>query len=184
MKIPQGQDVRRALKSLRTATKKALKSLNRVAGERMSKGDYEGAEALATKGREVRQFVRQVDDLTRAWEDLSRPELKSAVSKDGQATPLWAYYQPILRAIVAAGGSCRWEDLEGSFEQVESSTLRPADRRPMAGGRQRWQVMIRRARKPLKSEGWIEKSGRLWVVTDAGRKVAAKESRSAPERPR
>ena len=174
--IPQGQGVRRALKGLRTAAKKALKSLNQVAGERMSKGDYEAAEALAAKGREVRQFVQQVDDLTRAWGDLSRGGQKKAARSHGQATPLWAYYQPILRAMVVAGGSCRWEELESRFERMESALLQPADRRPMAGGRQRWQVMIRRARKPMKSEGWIEKSGKLWVVTDAGSKAAEKGS--------
>ena len=31
----------------------------------------------------------------------------------------------------------------------------------------------------MKSEGWIEKRGKLWVVTDAGRKAAEKESSGA-----
>jgi len=34
-------------------------------------------------------------------------------------------------------------------------------------------------REPMKSEGWIEKRGKLWVVTDAGRKAAEKESSGA-----
>ena len=43
----------------------------------------------------------------------------------------------------------------------------------MSGGRERWKVMIRRARKPLRAEGWIENEiSTKWRVTDEGRKAA------------
>ena len=86
-------------------------------------------------------------------------------------TPLWGYYQPILKAIVAAGGECLRSDIEAALEAEDF--LQGADRSPMSGGHERWKVMIRWARKPLRAEGWIEDEiGKKWRVTDEGRKAA------------
>ena len=70
MKIPHAQGVTRALRNVRTATKKTLKGLNEVAGQRMAKGDYSAAEALAAKGRELRPFLQQSDELLRTWRGI------------------------------------------------------------------------------------------------------------------
>ena len=56
MKLPHGQGVVRALRSVGVATKRTLKGLNQTAAKRMGKGDYAGAEMLAAKGREIAQF--------------------------------------------------------------------------------------------------------------------------------
>ena len=54
-----------------------------------------------------------------------------------------------------------------------SSSLQPGDRTGTGRGRERWQVMVRRARKPLITEGWIEAgTGKLWKITEAGRRAA------------
>ena len=54
-------------------------------------------------------------------------------------------------------------------------TLQPSDHDPMARGQVRWQVMIRRARKHLVSEGWLDKGrGSLWTTSDAGRQATGK----------
>jgi hypothetical protein len=46
----------------------------------------------------------------------------------------------------------------------------------MAGGRERWQVMIRRARKHMFKEGWLSsRSNKVWEITAAGRQVAEKQ---------
>ena len=94
----------------------------------------------------------------------------------GEVTPLWGYYQPILKAIVAAGGECLRSDIESAIEADDF--LQVADRSPMSGGRERWKVMIRRARKPLLAEGWIEDEiSTKWRVTDEGRKAADRRDR-------
>lgn len=171
MKIPHSQSVARALRNVRTATKKTLKGLNVVAGQRMAKGDYSAAEALAAKGREIRQFLQQSDALLGTWRGLSG-RAKAAGTSKGETTPLWAYYQPILKAIVAAGGQCTRDDVEAAFEKSSDGLLQPGDRL-LSGGRERWKVMIRRARKPLKAEGWIaSSSGPSWKITEAGRRAA------------
>ncbi len=182
MKIPHSQGVTRALRNVRTATKKTLKGLNEVAGQRMAKGDYAAAEALAAKGREIRQFVQQADELLRTWRGLSGRGAKAAGPSKGETTPLWAYYQPILKAIVALGGECARDDIETAFEKSADGFLQPGDCRHMSGGRERWKVMIRRARKPLKTEGWIaQTTGPMWKVTEAGRK-AAERAATEPEK--
>jgi hypothetical protein len=173
VKIPHSQGVARALRNVRTATKKTLKGVNQVAGQRMAKGDYAAAETLAAKGREIRQFLQQSDELLRSWRGLSGRGGKVAGTSKGDSTPLWAYYQPILKAIVTAGGECARDDVEAAFEGSSDGFLLPADRQLMTGGRERWKVMIRRARKPLKAEGWIQEgAGKTWRITPAGRRAA------------
>ena len=174
MKIPHAQGVARALRTVRTATKKALKSLNQVAAQRMAKGDYAGAEMLAAKGREIGQFQQQADELLRAWRELSGRGPKGGKTPKGETTPLWGYYQPILRAIVKAGGECTRADIEAALERSSDGFLQPGDRGPMPSGRERWKGMIRRARKPLKAEGWIAPgTDPTWKITEAGRRAAA-----------
>lgn len=54
--------------------------------------------------------------------------------------------------------------------------LLPGDREPRGRGTERWQVMIRRARRHLVAEGWIESgSGEAWRITEAGRRATEKE---------
>ena len=83
MKVPHAQGVTRALRNVRTATKKTLKGLNEVAGQRMTKGDYVAAETLAAKGREIRQFMQQADELLRTWRGLSGRGAKTAGTSKG-----------------------------------------------------------------------------------------------------
>jgi hypothetical protein len=181
VKIPHSKGVSRALRNVRTATRKTFKDLNEVAGQRMAKGDYVAAEALAAKGREIRQFVQQADELLRTWRGLSGRGAKTTATSKGETTPLWAYYQPILKAIVTAGGECAGDDIEAAFEKSPDGFLQLGDRRLVSGSRERWKVMIRRARKPLRAEGWIASSSAArWKITDAGRK-AAERTANEPE---
>jgi hypothetical protein len=171
-KIPHAQTVRQSLRAVRAAAKNARKGLNKVASERMSKGDYVSAETLATKGKEIIQFESEVDALLKRWRDLcggaNRAENKAV-------TPLWNYYQPILQALHNMGGSAHRNDLERQVEQIMGPTFLPGDRKAVSRGRERWQLVLRRARKPMTSEGWIERGGGpTWKITSAGRQAAQK----------
>jgi hypothetical protein len=160
-KIPHAQGVSRAIRSVRVAAKKALKGLNLAAGQRMAKGDYATAEALAAKGKELRQFQEEVESLRKRWREVSGG---GGGAGKKTTTPLWLYYQPILQALAQAGGECRRAELEPRVERVMGASLKAGDR---------WQVMIRRARKPLAAEGWIEPgTGKLWRITPSGRRTA------------
>jgi len=184
MKIPHGQGVARALRGVRVATKKALKGLNQAAAKRMGRGDYAGAEALVAKAREIGRFEQQTNELLQVWRQLSGRGPKGATPVKGEATPLWAYYQPILKAILRAGGDCTRTDIEEALERSSDSFLTPGDRGPMPSGRERWKAMIRRARKPLKAEGWIHDGpGSRWRITEAGRRAAERAPTTSPQNP-
>jgi hypothetical protein len=166
--------MRRALRTVRTAAKNALKGLNKVASQRMAKGDYVTAETLAAKGKEIIQFESEIDALVEHWRDLCGGADRAT---NEAVTPLWNYYQPILQALVHLEGVARRSDLENQVEQLLAPTLLPGDRILMSRGRKRWQVMLRRARKPMVVEGWIEKGeGTTWKLTSAGRQAAQRSS--------
>jgi hypothetical protein len=138
----------------------------------MTKGDYGAAEALAAKGREVTQFLKQSDELLRTWRTLSGSKAKAGVS-DAESTPLWEFYQPILKIVVAAGGECARNDIEAAIEKSADTFLKAGDRRLLFGGRERWRFMVQRAKKPLKAEGWIQEGpGKGWKITAAGKRAA------------
>ena len=59
-----------------------------------------------------------------------------------------------------------------------AESLQAGDREAMARGTERWQIMVRRSRKSLAAEGWIEdRSGPVWRITDAGRRAAEKPTK-------
>ena len=172
-RIPDARAVDRALGAAKTAVRHALKGLNQAAAHQMARGDYSAAAALATQGRAIQDFQTEVDALLKRWRDLRRGGAPTGSGNRG--TPLWSYYQPILQALLEANGEARRTDLEPAVERVMREALQPADRESMARGHQRWQVMIRRARKHLSAEGWIEAGlSPVWRITDAGRRAASK----------
>ncbi len=169
MQIPRANQVDQSIKKVTEAVESALQALNEKAGSLMAKGRYSEAEALAQKGREIQAFIEKVKDLGQDWKALKGQGKKPRLEK----TPLWAYYQPVLQAIVDLGGQARRADFEPLVFQSMRAAFRPGDTSTMSGG-QRWQVMIRRCRKHLIHEGWLEDdpAGR-WIITDAGRLAAS-----------
>ena len=103
---------------------------------------------------------------TRAEGAPERGSRKSDSSR-GPSTPLWGYYQPSLKALVAVGGSARRAELEPDVHELMADCFQAADEETMARGQTRWQVMIRRARKHLVEEGWIEDRAGPWTSSGA-----------------
>lgn len=139
----------------------------------MARGAYSEAEALIARGREIKQFDLDVEGVRKRWR-----ELRGVGGAKGKKTrtPQWVYYQPILRALINADGECRTPELESAVGELLASDLPAADREPAAGGRERWRVMIRRARRHLVSEGWIDDRKGPWRITEAGRRAAERPS--------
>jgi hypothetical protein len=170
-KIPHSQGVRQAIRSVRTATKKAIKGLNQKAGQLMSRGDYERAQALAACGRSLHQFVLEVDALRDRWKTLSSGGPKGRRS---DRLPQWEYYQPVLNALVQAGGEATASSLEPLVEKLLDGRFGAGDRIRNSRGIEKWRVMIKRSRRHMASEGWIEqRKGSAWRITDSGRRASA-----------
>jgi hypothetical protein len=169
-RIPQAQGVRRALRALRKATQVSLKELNKLAGQKMAKGEYDTAQQLAAHGTQIREFQTHVDDLHARWQQFGNG---GGQSSQQPTTAQWMYYVPILQGLVKLGGQARRSEIEAQVEKTVGHTFQPGDRAGMARGRERWRLMIRKARRSLVSEGWVEGGvGPIWKITDAGRKTA------------
>lgn len=100
--LPGKSGVDRALRNVVRETKAALKDLNKQAAKTMERGDYAKAESLVGAARELLKFQAEVETLRERWKGVSRSSIGEPVEPSDR-TPLWSYYQPILRAIIAHG---------------------------------------------------------------------------------
>lgn len=179
MRIPEARAVAVALRTVRVAVKRSLKELNQSAAQRMAKGDYAAAEALVARGKGIQEFEAEVDVLRRWWKELRGGNAGTGGKDRKPVTPLWRYYQPILKAVAEAGGESRRVDFEAAVERQMVAEFVPGDLEPVGTRQvQRWRIMIRRARRPLIAEGWLaEDTGQSWQITTAGRRAADKPAK-------
>jgi len=144
----------------------------------MARGDYERAQALAANGKALQQFVHEVDALRDRWKQLSSIGPKG---KKNDRLPQWEYYQPILSALVQAGAEATASSLEPLVEKLLDGKLKSADLARNSHGIEKWRIMIKRARRHLAAEGWIEdRKGATWKLTDSGRRAAASKQALGP----
>lgn len=174
--IPNKRAVSHAIRSARRALKQTIKEINQTAADLAKKGAYERAEAAMTKGRELMHFREEIAGVEQKWKQVCSFGKPQNDGSGGAFLAAWQYYTPILRSLVALGGKASLGDLEAEFLRQMEPHLRVGDRSRMTGGRDRWQVMIRRARKHMAKEGWLSSgSSKLWETTAAGRQVAEKQ---------
>jgi hypothetical protein len=147
----------------------------------MAKGDYQNAELLIAKGKEIQQFQSEVDIVAQKWREVCATGKGKQASTKQDTTPLWQYYQPILRGLIQLGGECRRAELETSVHDLMAGMLLPGDNSTSASGQERWRKMVQRSRKHLIAEGWIEKQGgSIWRITESGRRAAEKAGARTP----
>ena len=169
-RVPGSREVNRALIQVARALKAALKQVNQQAAKKLAKGDYATSEALVASGKAIGEFQREFLALQEHWRELAHRSVSEG--RASATTPLWQYYRPILRALTALGGSCTRRELERHLELSASNWLQPGDFEHMSRGTPRWKVMIRRARRPMTKEGFLEpESGKVWRITQRGRRA-------------
>jgi len=178
--IPKRGEVHSAFKALLGRLGESIKQVNERAAKRMRRGDYDGAERWVQIGTNLGEFRKRVFELREGWGALClgarRKKHQAAKRGRGPSTPLWEFYQPILQAIVRAGGQAPRKEIEGAVFELIQTRLQPGDLEA-SGGRTRWQNSIRRARKQLIKEGWLSADGSkdLWRVTEKGRAAATRQ---------
>jgi hypothetical protein len=142
----------------------------------MKRGRYSDAEMMVAKGRELQAFQNEVSTVSDRWKEIQNLQAGQS-DQAGAATPLWGFYQPVLRALHELGGKASRNELEPVVERIMRASFLPGDTTPTAGGKQRWQAMIQRARKHLVEEGWIENGGgSLWGLTGEGQRIATSKT--------
>ena len=174
--IPNKRAVSAAIRSARRALKQTITEVNQSAADLAKKGAYERAEAEMAKGRELIGFLEEVAGMEQKWNQICGSGQEQKPGSGNVSLAAWQYYAPIVRALVALGGKASLGDLEAEFLRKMEPGLRVGDRSHMAAGLERWQVMIRRARKHMVKEGWVlSRSSKLWEITTSGRLVAEKQ---------
>lgn len=172
-RIPHAREVAKAMRTLKASVKTAWNGVNRAAGKVVAKGDYGAGEELAARGRKVKEFLGSVDALDREWRALARGSHGVEVKASSARLPQWEYYQPILQALVELGGQGRKSEFEPVVERLLAGRFQAADRELMSGGRERWRVLVHRARRHLRAEGWImDGASAAWRLTADGRRAA------------
>jgi nucleotide-binding universal stress UspA family protein len=160
--------------------KAALKKTNQHAGSLLARGHYGAAEGLVAAARLARAFKEELEILRRKWRDVSAVGSGGSQAPKSEQTPLWGYYRPILEALAVLDGQATLPDLERQLESSSPGIWKPGDLVVANHGRPRWKIMVKRARRAMVKEGWLElKPLKRWRLTDAGRKAA--QSQSAPE---
>lgn len=122
------------------------------------------------------RFREEIAGVEQKWKQVCGSGKAQNEAAGEVSLAAWQYYAPIVRSLVALGGKASLSNLEAEFLRQMEPHLRIGDRTPMAGGRERWRVMIRRSHKHMFKEGWLSsRSGKLWEITAAGRQVAEKQ---------
>jgi hypothetical protein len=167
--MPGIREVERSLKQTERVIKSALKEINQSAGKLVVRGEYGAAEDLVKLGRAVTLFANEVEGLQLRWSELK----DSAPGKLSERTPLWEYYRPILKALVRRGGEATLSEVEEEVEPLLSVVLQPAEMTVMSGDKLGWKRAVRRSRRHMVDEGFLEPhSGLLWKITESGRRAA------------
>jgi hypothetical protein len=169
-KMPGTREVDRAIKQTAREVKTALKEINHQAGKLVARGEYAAAEELVKVGRAITIFAGEVDALQLRWRELQ----DNAPGKlSSERTPLWEYYRPILQALVQLDGESTLARLEEKVEPLLTSVLQSGEMTLMSGDKLSWKRAVRRARRHMVKEGFLEEhSGLRWKISDSGRRVA------------
>lgn len=163
--------VAKAIRTLRNELRTAIAATNKQAAKRLTQGDYAAAQEMIEAAKTVAAFDREVVALQSRWKGLHLGGSARRGKKD--ATPLWEYYQPILQALVALGGTATQQGIEKQLEGSAGSWLKEADLVANVRGIPRWKNLVRQARKHMLSEGFLENvHGREWRISRKGEQAA------------
>ena len=169
-----------------------MADINRQGSAAFARGDYEEAGQLLSQVGELGQLRGQVQALEPSLRRLIKPRavtVPAAVIKPphpqpvaGQApagplTPNEAYILPILRALVAAGGSARASAVTASVYAEMAPRLTERDWAPRKSSPKcpAWENNIHWCRNKLREKGLL-KSGSphgVWEISEAGREYLA-----------
>lgn len=164
--------VDKAIKAALREVKLALKEVNQQAAKLVANGKYSEADALVQVAKKVQEFQVEVDSLRAKWRGIKTTGANNDPSTENP-TPLWKFYHPILQVLMALGGEATRRALESQLATSLASELSPGDFKVTARGVPRWKVMVKRARKPMVHEGFIETgTSKLWRITHEGRRAA------------
>lgn len=171
--MPSDAQVSQALKTAEKRIEILVIKINRLAGTLLAKGDYAGSDALVKFARAVQEYRVEFSSVRSKWRDIIHPASQQVNHAKAETLPLWEYYRPILKVLMDLGGEASFQDIMKAIKPSLSGFIKTGDMETMANGLPRWQVMIRRARKTMIKEGFLDSRQKgSWRITSAGRQAA------------
>lgn len=162
--------------------------VNRVGAEAFSESNYERAQAAIEQGKQLNDFRNELAVMEERWRYLSgrfeiEPEEAKVVRSTrrnlgqveyGRRTPEDAFRLPILRALIASGGSGKTRDVLKRVREMMKDSLTKVDYEsvPSKPGYPRWQKAAQWARIALVNEGLMKNDSPrgIWEISEAGQK--------------
>lgn len=169
-RLPGSREVDKALKGLDQTLSAALTQINQRAAEVVRKSDYSSVESLVEAAKSVREFRAKVAGLRREWNAM-QSTAQPAVNI-GETAKAWEYFQPVLKGLLELGGSATRAALEEYLTSHPPDGLKEGDFALMAGGLPRWRVMVRRSRRALVKESFLQNEPGVWRLTPEGERAA------------
>lgn len=176
MRLPRSPQVRKAFKVLTREIGLSLKEINHRAAKMMQRGNYAGAQEVMSEAQNLQSYLAEVKSLQQRLGRRRSDSTGGTKTARNDQHALWEYYQPILKALISLGGEAKRPAIEEMFCELADGWLLAGDKQSMARGQPRWKVMIGRARRSLKAEGFVEDVDLLrWRITAQGRKIASQD---------
>ncbi|MCS7081599.1 MAG: winged helix-turn-helix domain-containing protein [Bacteroidota bacterium] len=145
----------------------------------MQKGDYNEAQTLLNKARQIEKFIDEIRIKQREWTELGSKTRSKRVAAGsrlprGQRTPEEDFRLPILRALAALGGQAPVSEvLEHVYAEMKPH-LKPFDLQglPSHPKTPRWRNTAQWARQTLVEKGLLRSDSPrgIWAISEQGRK--------------
>lgn len=156
--------------------------------------DFAAARKLIDEAEALTSLRQEVDRLRRDWSKIKksshspsrrreRPQPTSPARLDrGVRTPEDAYYAPILRALIEAGGRATVRETLDRVMQLMKTELKEVDFQPLPSDpdEQRWRNTAKWARNTMVQDGRLIAGSKYgtWEIADEGRKWLMKATKS------
>ena len=107
---------------------------------------------------------------TQKKQSLARKRTRAAA---GTLLPEEEYVQPLLRALVEAGGQSSYRDVADAVGRTMKDKLMEADFETLDSGGVRWQSRLQFVRLRLVERGLLERNSPrgIWAISNAGREA-------------
>ena len=186
-------DVSAAFELLLEEIEIEINSLDKAASKASEEHDRKSAREALEHADQITAFRDKVVSLRKEWETLAKP-YKDTENKEimpvgqrnmgrlqrGVRTPESAYFQPILKVLIEAGGSAKVNDALAKVKQLMRGVLTQVDEEPLPSQPEtlRWSNTARWARNTMVKEGLLKSNSPwgIWEITDAGRKYLTEET--------
>lgn len=161
-----------------------IEFVNRVGARAFEGRDYNKAKEALERAAQVTSFRDKADALRREWQNLfAREEDEEDTEAHAEHRNLGrlqrslrtreeAYYQPILEALQALGGSAQINQVLDRVLQSMRSVLKDVDYEPLASepDMPRWKNAAQWARNSMVKEGLLRSDSPrgVWQISEAG----------------